>query len=165
MHQATDTPGFGYGERWARTQQQSKGKANMSAKAFAACRFEPAAEQTVAADYPAPEGIAAEIEFGQDLWREYRREAVNAGFSAAEAVDYACALIPEVSHVVGMPAMARAGRGWFYQSRISLVRRTFNSGLVTLRRWEKSKTVGRTGAPGALRFAPWFRPWNAGRKG
>jgi hypothetical protein len=163
MHLATDTLGLGYGERWARTQQQSKGKANVSAKAFAACSFEPAAEQTVATDHPATEGIAAEIQFRQDLWREYRREAVNAGRSAAEAVEYACALIPEVGHVVGKPTMA-PGRGWFYQSQISLVKRTFNSGLITLRRWEKSKTVGRTGAPSAPRFAPWFRPRNGGGK-
>ena len=49
----------------------------MSAKALAACSFEPAAEQTVGTDPPALEGLAAEIQSREDLWREYRREAME----------------------------------------------------------------------------------------
>ena len=40
----------------------------MSAKALAACSFEPAAEQRAATDHQAPEGLAAEIQFRADLW-------------------------------------------------------------------------------------------------
>ena len=89
----------------------------MSAKALAACSFEPAAEQTVATDHQAPEGLAAEIQFREDLWREYRLEAINAGFSAAQATEYASALSPEMGLVAGVSEMAPVGRGWFYQSR------------------------------------------------
>ena len=164
MYLATDPPGFGYRERLTRTQQQPKGKTNMSAKALAACSFEPAAEQTVATDHQAPEGIAAEIQFREDLWREYRREAINAGFSTAQATEYASALSPEMGLVAGVSEMAPVGRGWFYQSRAGVVKRTITSGLIKLTRWEKSKAIGRTAAAGASIFARGFRPWNAGGK-
>ena len=164
MYLATDPPGFGCRERLTRTQQQPKGKTNMSAKALAACSFEPAAEQTVATDHPAPEGLAAEIQFREDLWREYRLEAINAGFSPAQATEYASALSPEMGLVAGVSEMAPVGRGWFYQSRPGVVRRTITSGLITLTRWEKSKTIGRTAAAGASILARGFRWWNAGGK-
>ena len=120
----------------------------MSAKALAACSFEPAAEQSVAPDHQAPEDIAAEFQFREDLWREYRLEAINAGFSTAQATEYANALSPEMGRVAGVSAMAPVGRGWFYQSRIWVVRRTITSGLITLTRQEKNKTIGRTAASG-----------------
>ena len=94
----------------------------MSAKALAACSFGPAAEQTVAADHQAPEGTAAEIQFREDLWREYRFEAINAGFSNAQAIAYASALSPEMRLAVGVSEMAPLGRGWFYQSRPGVAR-------------------------------------------
>jgi hypothetical protein len=134
----------------------------MSSKALTDRSFEPAVEQTTVAADPRPETLSAEGQFREDLWREYRLEAIKAGFSAAEAAEYANGLLPEVGSVVGVPATAPAGRGWFYQSRSSVAKRSFNSGLITVRRWQKSKTVGRTAA--ALVFAPGFRPWNAGGK-
>src|ERR1043166_4868742 len=60
----------------------------MSAKALATCSFEPATS------HKAPEGLAAEIQFREELWREYRFEAINAGLSPAEAAEYATALSP-----------------------------------------------------------------------
>jgi hypothetical protein len=148
----------------ARTQQQPKGKTNMSAKALAACSFEPAAEQTVATDHQAPEGIAAEIQFREDLWREYRREAINAGLSTAKATEYASALSPEMGLVADVSSMAPVGRGWFYQSRIRVVKRTIASGLIELTHWGKSNATGRTGAWRAPILARLFRPWKTGGK-
>jgi hypothetical protein len=136
----------------------------MSAKAFAVYSFEPAAGQTGSTDRQAPEGIVAEIQFRHDLWREYRLEAINAGLSTAQATEYASALSPEMGLAVGVSEMAPLGRGWFYQSRAEVVERTISSGLITLTRWEKSKTIGRTGASGVSIFAFGFRPWNAGGK-
>ena len=136
----------------------------MSAKALGTSSFEPAAEPTAATDQRAPEGLAAEIRFREDLWREYRREAINAGFNTAQAAEYASALSPDLGLFAGTAGMAPVGRGWFYQSRIWVVRRTMASGLIALARWEKSKTIGRTGAADASIAAPSFRPWNAGRK-
>jgi hypothetical protein len=136
----------------------------MSAKALAACSFEPAAERSVAPDHQAPEGIAAEIQFREDLWREYRREAISAGFSPAQATEYASALRPEMGLVAGVSEMAPVGRGWFYQSRIWVVKRTITPGRVTLTRGERSTARGRTAASAPPSFAGWFRPWNAGKK-
>jgi hypothetical protein len=164
MYLATDPPGFGCRERLTRTQPQPKGTANMSAKALAVCSFEPAAEQTVATDSQAPEGIAAAVQFREDLWREYRREAINAGLTAAQATEYASALSPEMGLIVGVSEMAPVGRGWFYQSRAGVVRRTLTSELIQLRHCRKSKTAGRIGVSGTPVFARWFRPWNAGGK-
>ena len=132
----------------------------MSAKAFAACSFEPAAERTLATDHQAPGDSAAEIRFREDLWREYRLEAINAGLNTAQATEYASALSPEMGLIAGVSKMAPVGSGWFYQSRIRVVEQTVASGLITLKRWEKSKTMGRTAASGATIFAPGFRPWN-----
>ena len=64
----------------------------MSAKTLAGCSFEPTGDQTGATDHQAPEATAAEIQFREDLWRAYRLEAINAGFSAAQATEYATAL-------------------------------------------------------------------------
>ena len=134
----------------------------MSAKALAACTFELAAEQTAATGHPAPEDIAAQIQFREDLWREYRREAIHAGFPTAQAAEYANALSLEMGRVAGVSEMAPVvGRGWFYQSRAGVVRRTITSGLIELARREKSKTTGRTAAAGASRLAREFRWWNA----
>jgi hypothetical protein len=130
----------------------------MSAQTLVPCSFAPAAKQTVAIDHQAPEGIAAEIPFREDLWREYQREAIHAGCNTAQATEYAGALIPEMGLVVAVPGMAPVGRSWFYQSRARVVRRTITSGLITLTRWEKSKTIGRTAAAGASIFAFGFRP-------
>ena len=143
---------------------ERESKTNMSAKAFTTSSFEPATEKTVATDQPALEGLAAELQFREDLWHEYRREALAAGFSNAHAAEYASVLSSEVGLVPGVAEMAPAGRGWFYQSRAGVVRRTIASGLIEFTRWRNSKTIGRTGASGASLFARAFRPWNAGGK-
>lgn len=161
---ATDPRGLGCRERLARIQQQPKGQTNMSARALAACSFEPAAEQTFATDHQALEDLAAKIQFRKDLWREYRLEAINAGLSTAEATEYASALSPEMGLVVGVSEMAPTARGWFYQSRTWVTNRTISSGLITLSRWEKSKTTWRTAAAGASTVARRYRWWNAGEK-
>ncbi len=82
----------------------------MSARALIACSFAPApaAQQTVATEHPAPEGSAAELKFREDLWHEYRREALNAGFSATHAIEYANALSPEMGQIAGASAMVPA---------------------------------------------------------
>ena len=49
-------------------------------------------KQTVATDHQAPESLAAEIQFRENLWREYRLEAINAGFNIAQATEYASAV-------------------------------------------------------------------------
>jgi hypothetical protein len=162
MFLATDSPGFGCCLRLTRTQQYLKGKTIMSAKALAVWNLEPDAEQTVATDRQAPEGIAAEIQFREDLWREYRREAINSGFSAAQANEYANTLSSVMGLVVGVSELVPVGRGWFYQSRAGVVRRTITSGLITLARWEKSNVTWRAAAAGAARLARGFRWWNAG---
>jgi hypothetical protein len=136
----------------------------MSARAFAACIFEPAAQRPAATDPSAPECAAAEIQFREDLWREYRLEAINAGFSAAQATEYASALSPEMGLIAGVSEMAPVGSGWFYKSQIGVVERTITSGLITLARWEKSKTLGRTAAADASMSASGLRPWKAGGK-
>ena len=136
----------------------------MSARALASCSFEPAAEQTVATDHQAPEGLAAEIQFREDLWREYRLEAINAGLGTAQATAYATALSPAMGLVADVSEMAPVGRGWFYQSRAGVVRRTITSGLIEHTYWGKSKATGRTAAAGASIFARGFRAWNAGGK-
>jgi len=164
MDLATDPPGFGCRERLTRTQQQSKGKTNMSAKALAACSFEPAAEPTAATDHPAPKGLAAEIQFRENLWRDYRRDAIHAGFTTAQATEYASALSAEMDLAVGESEMAPVGRGWFYQSQARVVRRTITSGLIEFARWEKHKAPPRIAAAGASMLARRFRWWNAGGK-
>ena len=108
MYPATERRGFGRREQLAGTQQQPKGSTNMSARALAARGFEPAAGPTVATDHPAAEGTAAEIQFREDLWREYRIEAMNAGFSLAQATEYASALSPEMGLAVGASEKAPA---------------------------------------------------------
>ena len=133
----------------------------MSAKALTARTFAPAAEQTVATDHQMPESIAAEIQFREDIWREYRLEAINAGFNTAEATAYASALSPEMSPVAGVPGIAPVGRSWFYQRRVRVVRRTFSSGLIKSTHWEKSKAPGRNEAASASILASGFRWWNA----
>jgi hypothetical protein len=110
--------------------------------------FKPAAEPTVATDHPAPEDIAAEIQFREDLWRAYRLEAINAGLSIAQATGYASALSQEMSLAVGASERAPVWRNWFYQSRIRAVERTITSGLIELRHWESSKAISRAGAAG-----------------
>jgi hypothetical protein len=164
MYLATYPPGFGCRERLAGPQQQPNGKTNMSAKTLAACSFELPAEKTDATNRQAPEGIAVEAQFRESLWREYRLEAINAGFNTAQATAYASALSSEISLVVGVSAMAPVGRSWFYQSRASAVRRTFSSGLIRSTHWGKSKATGRTGAAGTSILARGFRWWNAGGK-
>lgn len=161
---ATAPPGFGPRERLARTHHSPKGKKDMSAKALAACSFEQPAEQKVATDCRAPEGHAAEIQFREGLWHEYRLEAIKAGFSAAQATEYASALSPEMGLVGGISEMAPAGRGWFYQGRIRVVNQTLTSGLIRLTRWKKSQAIGRTAAAGTSIFAFSSRPWKAGLK-
>jgi len=164
MYLATDPPGFGCRKQLARPRPQPKGHPTMSAKSFAAGSFEPAADQTVATDHPAPERIPAQIQFREVLWREYRREAINAGFNTAQATEYAGALSQEMGLAVGVSETAPVGLGWFYQGRAGVARRTITSGLIARTRWEKSKTIGRTGASGASILARAFRWWNPGRK-
>lgn len=128
------------------------------------CSFEPVVEQTVATDHQAPESLAAEIQFREDLWREYRLEAINAGFSNAQATEYASALGSGMDLAASVSEITPVGRSWFYQSRPGTVRRTITSGLIILTRWEKSKGTGRTTAARASRLAREFRWWNAGGK-
>ena len=161
MHPATHGPGFGFGEQLAGARQRTKGKSNMSTKALAACSFEPVAEPTVATQPQAPAGLAADIQFREDLWREYRHEAVNAGFSNIQATEYASALSPELGGVARVSGVAPVGRGWFYQSRPRVVKRTVTSGLITFMRGERKKNLGRTAGAGASIFAFSSRPWNA----
>jgi hypothetical protein len=137
----------------------------MSAKALAACSFGPTAVQAVATNHQAPEGSPAAIQFRKDLWREYRFEAINAGFNSAQATEYANALSQETSLPTGVSVMAPVGRGWFYQSQPGVARRTFNSGLITLALRDKRKTIGRTATAGASALARRFRWWNARVKG
>ena len=164
MDVATGPSGFNCREGLTSGPQQPKGKTNMSAKALEACSFEPAAEQTVATDHQVAESLAAEIQFREALWHEYRLEAIKAGLSPVQASEYASALSPDMGFVAGMSGTTPVGRGWFYQSRIRAIERTITSGLITLRRWVKSKSIGRAAAAGASIFAPGFRPWNAGGK-
>ena len=161
---ATNPSGINCREGLTRTRHQPKGKTNMSAKALTACSFEPTAEQTVATDNQAPESFAAEIQFREALWHEYRLEAIKAGLSPVQASEYASALSPDMGLVAGVSEIAPVGRGWFYQSRLRAIERTITSGLITLTRWVRSKSSGRAAAAGALIFAPGFRPWNAGSK-
>jgi hypothetical protein len=134
----------------------------MSAKALAACSFEPAAERSLATDNHAPEDLAAETRFREGLWYEYRLEAINAGFSTAQAAEYASALSPEMGVVASVSEMAPVGRGWFYQSRIRVTERTIASGVIQLTHWGRSKALGRTRTTGAATLARAFRWWNAG---
>jgi hypothetical protein len=164
MRLATDTPGLGRRKRVARTRQQPKGHTDMSARALAARRFEPVAVRAAAPERLAPEGLAAEIQFREDLWREYRNEAINAGFSPEQATEYASALSSELGLVAGVLPMAPLRRGWSYQGGAEVVRRTISSGLITLTRWEMSKTAGRARAADASALARAFRWWNAGAK-
>ena len=162
MYLAPGPPGCGCRERLAGTQQPPKGKTNMSATALVASTFEPTAEQTVPTDHPAPEGTAAEIQFREDLWRAYRLEAINAGFSAAQATEYATALSSVMGLVAGVSEMSPVGGGWFYQSRPGVARRTIASGLIRIAQREESKTAGRTAVAGPSRLVREFRWWNGG---
>ena len=126
----------------------------MSARALPVCTFASASEHTV----------AAELQFCEDLAREYRREALDAGLSADQATEYANALSSAAGLIAGVPEMAPVGRGWFYQSRPAVARRTIASGLIRLTRLEKSRTSRRTAAEGTSIFARRFRCWTAERK-
>jgi hypothetical protein len=84
MYLAAHPPVFGGRKRLTRLRPQPKSKTHMSAKALSVCRF----ESSVATGHQAPEGAVAEIQFREALWREYRLEAVNAGFNAAQATEY-----------------------------------------------------------------------------
>ena len=137
---------------------------NMSAKPLAACNFELPARRKVATDPKASEGLATPIPFREGLWQEYRIEGINAGFSNAQATEYASALSPEMGAVGGVSEMAPAGRCWFYHSRVRVAKRTATSGLIRLTRWRKSRTSGRPTAAGNSVFAYDFRTWNAGGK-
>ncbi len=132
----------------------------MSAKSLTACSFEPAAEQRVAIGYRARGGAGAEIAFREVLWREYRLEAINAGFSTAQATAYASALSLETGPVAGLSEMAPVGRRWFYQSRAAVVRRTITSGLIERTHLGESKATGRSAVADASMFAHGFRWWN-----
>ena len=145
-------------------QQQAKGKTHMNPKTLAACSLELAAEQTVATDHHAPAGEAAETQFREDLWREYRLEAFKAGLDTAQASDYADALSSGMGLAAGVSQIAPLGRGWSYQSRARVVRRTFSSGLNKRTHSGRNKATGRTAAAGASILARGFSWWNAGGK-
>jgi len=162
MDAAAHAPSLGCRARLTRTRQYPKGKTNMSAIALAACSFEPGAAQTVATDHPVPASLSAEVQFREDLWREYRREAINAGFSTAHAAEYASALSPEIGLAVGISETAPTARGWFYQSRTWVTNRTVTSGLITLTRWEKAKATCRAEAASAALLSRSSLWWNAG---
>jgi hypothetical protein len=157
-------PGPGGRERLTQAPQALKGNTNMSAKALPAWNFELAPKPAVAPGQPAPPRLAAEVQFRDDLWREYRREAVQAGFAPAQAAEYASALIPELGRDAGPSEIAPARRDWYYQSRTRVVNRTITSGLITHARWEQSKATWRVAAASASLLARKFRWWNAGRK-
>ena len=130
----------------------------MSARALYDGRIEPTAAPPTASSPPSP------YRFREELWREYRLEAIRAGLSLAQAAEYASALSPKVGLVEGIAAMAPTGRAWFYQGRSWVVKRTIASGLLALRRWEKGRSAGRAAASGIPIFAPRSRPWNAGEE-
>jgi hypothetical protein len=134
----------------------------MSARALPACTFALATEQTAAAGHDAPQGSDAEIQFREDLWHEYQREALAASLSAAQATEYASALSSAKGQIEGASEMAPAGRNWFYQSRAVVVRRTIFAGLVGSAHWGRRMATGQTGAAGASRLARRFRWWTAG---
>lgn len=136
----------------------------MSAKALAATGLEPAAKQPTATDHQVLEGLAAELQFREALWHEYRLEAVHAGASPDQATEYASALSPEMGLVASLSEKPPARRGWFYQSGVRAVERTVASGLITLARRVKRKSIGRTAATGASVFPLGYRPWNVGGK-
>jgi hypothetical protein len=138
----------------------------MSAKALIGCSFAPApaAKQTAGTDQQVPEPTAAELQFREALWHEYRREALEAGFSGAQAAEYASVLSSDTGLVPGLAEPVSAGPGWFYQSRRRVVSRTIASGLLRIRLREKSKTTERTAAGGPARLARGFRWWNAAGK-
>jgi hypothetical protein len=135
----------------------------MSAKTLAVCRFEPAPERA-AAGPGAAAGVAAAIRFREQLWHEYRREAVSAGFSSTHAMEYATALSPELGRVVGAAESAPTAGGWFYQGRSRVTNRTVTSGLITFLRWGNSKGTWRAEAAAAVLLARRFRWWSAGEK-
>jgi hypothetical protein len=135
----------------------------MSAKPLAARTFARATEPTVATDHPAPDGTAADLQFREGLWCEYRREALGAGLSAAQATEYATALSSAMGYG-GVSEMAPAGCNWFYQSQARVVRRTITSGLIELTHGGRSNAIGRITAAGASKFTRGFRWWNAGGK-
>jgi hypothetical protein len=164
MYLAPGPPGYGYRDGLTTPRSQMKGKSNINAKALGACSFEPAAQQPTAGDHLAPEDMAAQIQFRADLWREYQIEAFNAGFNLVQATVYANALNSAMCLVVGVPEMAPIGRGWFYQSRARLVRRTVSSGLIRNAPWGQSQATGRALAAGAATLARGFRWWNSGGK-
>jgi hypothetical protein len=164
MYLASDPPGFSCHEQLVGPQQQPKGKTNMSARDLTGCTFAPPAEQTVAAGLQAPAGLAAEIQFREALWREYRFEAINAGFTPAQAAEYASALSPEMGLVAGASELAPGRCGWFYQSRTWVTKRTITSGLIELTRWEKCRAFEQAAAAGSSSLARWFRWWNPGGK-
>ena len=136
----------------------------MSARALPAGCFERAAKQADACGPQAPASLAVEIQFQQDLWREHRLEAINAGLNTIQATAYADALSAEVSLAAGALGMAPFGRSWFYQSRARLVQRTFTSGLIRSKPKAISDVAGRTGRADAFILARKFRWWNVGRK-
>ena len=134
----------------------------MSAKALAPCSLELAAEQTIPAGHQPPEGLAAENQFREDLWHAYRIEAINAGFSAGQAAEYATALSWAMDQA---SEMAPVGRGWFYQGRPAVARRTVTSGLGRLERRDEPRPPRQTAVAVASRLAREFRWWNTGGKG
>jgi hypothetical protein len=164
MSLASIPPSRGGRERLARTLQQPKGTTNMSAKVLAAYSLAPAAKQTIVTDCPAPKGISAGIQFHEGLWREYRLEAINAGFNSAEATEYANALSSEMGLAADPTAVAPIGRCWFYQSRPRVVRQTVTSGLIELTHCGTSRATGRPAAAVVSILAHGFRWWNAGGK-
>jgi hypothetical protein len=134
----------------------------MRARDIEVCNLELPAEQTTAGNRQSPALLAAERQFYQDLQLEYRLEALAAGFSAAEAVEYASALSPDLGRIPDGSGSAPVGPGWHYQARPGLARRTVSSGLLTRARWEKIKTLGRNAGAGTRIFAFGSRPWKAG---
>ena len=60
---------------------------NMSARASAACNFEPTAKQTktIASNLKAAQAITTSNQFREGLWHEYRLEGINAGLNPTQA--------------------------------------------------------------------------------
>jgi hypothetical protein len=132
----------------------------MSARALGAWTLDPAATRREEA-----EGHPTAIQFREDLWREYRIEALRAGCSSSQATEYATALSPDLGLGLGKFEVAPVGRAWFYHSRNGAVNRTISSGLIPLARWQERGNTRRTTAAIASAFARWARPWNIGEKG
>jgi hypothetical protein len=121
-----------------------------------------ATKRIVAPGHQPPKPVAAELQFREDLWRQYRLEAIKAGFSSAQAIEYASALSSEMGQLAGASETLPMRRGWFYQSLPRVVRQTISLRRLELGDARQSKGAKRTAAADDPAFAFGFRWWNLG---